>query len=276
MTAPYIPGLLLDGEWAPPVRTSGDSLAVIIGQAGNQLFPDHHLTTFDLPLDREQEDPVRVDLALVSKDLQAWYLVFVIPSRDVDMESLVSRIRSVENHLSGIKEAQELADLIPDLELVQAREVVRNSPALIVVTDDPRHSWGEQLAASDAKVHVMIVEPFLCGGRYAFRVNGDVPTTMDSNVVATCESHPTITNCLVVHWNNPTSIPPPGPITLWYGDLDTEWEHFHGDSTSQLQALGTFPLPYAAKFEVVRPIDGQWDYQGQRELNGGWWLWKYR
>ena len=258
MTAPYIPGLLLDGKWAPPVRGSGDSLSDIIAESGTELFPDHHLTTFDLPLDREQEDPVRVNLALVSKNLQAWYLVFVIPSRDVNMESLVSRIRSAENHLSGTREAQELADMIPELELEQARELVRNSPVLLVVTDDPRHGWDEQLAASDVKAHVMIVEPFYCGGRYAFRVNGDVPTTMDSNVVATCESHPNLPNCLVVHWNNPTSMPPRGQMTLKYGDLDTMWDLLHGDSTSQLQSLGTFPLPDADKFEIVGPVDGQW------------------
>ena len=242
----------------PRVRTSGDSLATIIEQAGNLLFPSHYLTTFDLPLLGDSEDPIRVDLALVSKELQAWYLVFVIPSGDVDMESLVSRIRSAENHVSGIREAQELADQISDLELAQTMELVRNSPVLIVVTDDPRHSWSEQLADSDAKVHVMIVEPFFCGGRYAFRVNGDVPTTMDSDIVATCQSHPTLPNCSVVHWNNPTSMPDRGPITLKYGDLDTEWEHFHGGSTSQLQSVGTFLLPDAAQFEIVGPTDGLW------------------
>ena len=258
MSAPYIPGLLLDGEWAPPVRTSGDSLADIIEQAGSFLFPDHYLTTFDLPLLGDPEDPIRADLALVSKDWRAWYLLFVIPSRNVDMESLVSRIRSADNYVPGLTDAQELADEIDDLELAQALELVRSSPVLIVVTDDPRHSWGKQLAASDAKVHVMIVEPFFCGGRYAFRVNGDVPTTMDSNVVATCESHPTLQNCLVVHWNNPTSMLPRGPIILRYGDLETEWEHFHGGSTSQLQSVGTFLLPDAARFEIVGSTDGHW------------------
>ena len=258
MTAPYIPGLLLDGEWAPPVRASGDTLADIIEMAGSQLFPDHYLTTFDLPLEQEGEYPVRVDLALVSKDLRAWYLIFVIPSKDVDMESLVSRIRTTENHLSGTTEARELADLIPALEFFQARELVRNSPILIVVTDDPRHGWEEQFAAYDVKAHVMIVEPFYCGGRYAFRVNGDVPTTVVSNVVAICEFHPTLPNCLVVYWNNPASILPPGQITLRYGDLTTEWEHFHGNPTSQLQSAGMFPLPDAAKFEIVGPNSGNW------------------
>ena len=180
MSAPYIPGLLLDGEWAPPVRASGDSLADIIGQAGSHLFPDHYLCTFDLPLVPDPEDPIRVDLALVSKDLKAWYLLFVVPSRDVHMESLVSRIRSAKNHVPGTRDAEELADLIDDLEWTQARALVRNSPVLIVVTDNPRHNWGEKLSASNAEVHIMIVEPFLCGGRYVFRVNGDVPTTMDS------------------------------------------------------------------------------------------------
>ena len=256
MSVPHIPGLLLDGEWAPPVRTSGDSLAEIIEEAGNILFPDHFVTTFDLPLLRDPDPPIRVDLALVSKDLQAWYFVFVIPSRDVDMESLMSRIRSADGHMSGIREAQELSDQINDLGMSQALKLVRNSPLLMVVTDDPRHRWGEQLAASDSKVHVMIVEPFFCGGRYAFRVNGDAPTTMDSNVVATCESHTNLSTCLVVRWNNLTSMPHPGLITLKYGDLDTEWEHLHGVPTSQLQSVGAFPLPDAAQFEIVGSPDG--------------------
>ena len=258
MSAPHIPGLLLDGEWAPPVRTSGDSLAEIIEKAGSLLFPDHYLTTFDLPLLGDPEDPIRVDLALVSKDLHAWYLLFVVPSRDVNMESLASRIRTARNHMSGTREAEELADQIPDLELTQTRVLVRNSPVLMVITDDPRNNWSGQLAASNAEVHVMIIEPFLCGGRYAFRVNGDVPTIMDSNVVATCEFHPSLSNCLVVHWNNPTSMPHLGLITLWYGDLDTEWQHLHGDPTSQLQPVGTFRLPDVAQFEIVRPPDGLW------------------
>ena len=42
----------------------------------------------------------------------------------------------------------------------------------------------------------MIVEPFSHGGGYAFRVNGDVPTTMDSNVIGTCKSHPTLAELL--------------------------------------------------------------------------------
>ena len=258
MSAPYIPGLMLDGEWAPPVRTSGDSLADIIEQAGSLLFPDHYLTTFDLPLLGDPEDPIRVDLALVSKDLQAWYLLFVVPSRDVNMESLASRIRTAKNHMSGTREAEELADQIADLELTQTRVLVRNSPVLMVITDDPRNNWSGQLAASNAEVHVMIIEPFLCGGRYAFRVNGDVPTTMDSNVVATCEFHSTIPSCLVVHWNNPTPMRHPGPITLMYGDLETDWELFQGSSTSQLQSVGTFPLPDANQFEIVGPPDGLW------------------
>ena len=262
MSAPYIPGLLLDGEWAPPVRASGDCLVEIIGQAGSLLFPDHYLTTFDLPLLGDPEDPIRVDLALVSKDLQAWYLLFVVPSRHVNVESLVSRIRTAKNHMSSIREAEELADRITDLELTQTRVLVRNSPVLIVITDDPRNNWSGQLAASNTEVHVMIIEPFFCGGRYAFRVNGDVPTTLDSNVVAECEFHPTLPNILVVHWNNPTSMPHRRTITLGYGDSDTEWELLHGVSTSQLQSVGTFPLPYADQFQIVESPDGLWTIRG--------------
>ena len=256
MNALYIPGLLLDGEWAPPVRATGDSLSDIIEKAGSLLFPDHYLTTFDLPLFGDPDDPIRVDLALVSKNVQAWYLLFVVPSRDVNVESLASRIRTAKNHLSGTREAEELADQIPGLELTQTRVLVRNSPVLMVITDDPRNNLSGQLAASNAEVHVMIIEPFFHGGGFAFRVNGDVPTTMDSNVVGTCKFQPTLPNCLVVDWNSPTTALDLGRIILKYGDMDTEWDHFKGDPTSLLQSTGTFALPYADRYEIVGSPDG--------------------
>ena len=259
MTVPQIPGLLLNGEWIPPLRAygaTGHSLAEIIQQSGDDMFPSHYLASFDLFLARDMEDPVRVDLALVSKDLGAWYLLFVVPSRNVDMESLVARLQSASQHLFSVREAQELARQIDELGIRETLAVIRNSPNLVVVTDDPRHNWSERLAASRVETSVMIVEPFPFDGRYVFRVNGDAPNEMGLNVIATCEFHPTIPNCLEVNWNNPNSIPPPGIITLRYGDVDTEWNLLHGVPRWQLQPTGPFPLPDSPPFEIIESGEG--------------------
>ena len=202
------------------------------------------------------EDPVRVDLTLVSKDLGAWYLLFVVPSRNADMESLVSRLQSARQHLFSAREAQELARQIDELDIGETLAVIRNSPSLVVVTDDPRHNLSERLAASRVETSVMIVEPFPFDGHYAFRVNGDAPHEMGLNVIATCEYHPTIHNCLEISWNNPNSIPAPGGITLQYGNVDTEWNLLHGVPRWQLQSTGPFPLPDSPPFEIIESGDG--------------------
>lgn len=259
MTVPHIPGLLLNGEWIPPIRAydaTGHSLAEIIQQSGDDMFPGHYLASFDLLLARDLEDPVSVDLALVSKNLGAWYLLFVVPSRNANMESLVARLQSARKHEFGVREAQEIARQIDGLDLQETLPLLRNSPDLVVVTDDPRHNWSERLAASRVETSVMIVEPFLRGGRYVFRVNGDAPKEMGLNVIATCEYHPTIPNCLEVNWNNPNSIPQPGTITLRYRDVDTEWNLLHGVPRWQLQATGPFPLSDSPPFEIVEGTDG--------------------
>lgn len=259
MTAPQIPGLLLKGEWISPLRAygaTGYSLAEIIQQSGDDMFPSHYLASFDLFLAQDMEDPVRVDLTLVSKDLGAWYLLFVVPSRNADMESLVARLQSARQHSFGAREAKELARQIDELDIRETLAVIRNSPNLVVVTDDPRHKWSEHLAASRVETSVMIVEPFPFDGHYAFRVNGDAPNEMGLNVIATCEYHPTIPNCLEVSWNNPNSIPPPGIITLKYGNVDTEWNLLHGVPRWQLQPTGTFPLSDSPPFEIVEVEDG--------------------
>ena len=259
MIVPQIPGLLMKGEWIPPLRAygaTGYSLAEIIQQSGDDMFPSHYLASFDLFLARDMEDPVSVDLALVSKDLRAWYLLFVVPSRNADMESLVARLQSAKAHLFSVREAQELARHIDALDIRDTLNVIRNTPNLVVVTDDPRLDWSERLAAFRVETSVMIVEPFPFDGHYVFRVNGDAPSETGLNVIAACEYHPTIPNCLEVYWNNPSSIPPPGLITLRYGDVDMEWHLLRGVPRWQLQPTGPFPLPDSPPFEIVESGDG--------------------
>ena len=239
-------------------------LAEIIISAGRQIFPSYHVSRFDLTLGQDLEEPVAVDLALVSRALDAWYLAFVEPAGNADLESLSSRLSTAYGHAFGVREAGELVRQIGQLTLEQARVLVHNNPRMIVVTDDPRHNWTERLTSSNAPTDVMIVEPFRYLGRYVIRVNGQTPTEIGMDVIGTCMPHPLLSNCLMVTWQRPITIPPPGALTLKYGHVDTKWDLLQGDGTWQLQPRGPFPLQEDPPFEIVQSSDGDFSIRSTR------------
>ena len=261
MSVPPVPGLLLNGDWIRPVRAYGGKVPLltdIVLKAQHDLFPEFHVTRFGLPLGQHFEEQASVDLVLVSRDAPEWSLVFVEPSKNVDMESLVSRIQTVQGHTFESREARLLARMIDGMEIELALEVVVSSPQLLVVTDDPRHDLGSQLADAGVVCDVMIVEPFHIGEEYAIRVNGSAPQQTSPDVIASCVSHATIPSCLTVHWKDPSKAPFDGPIVLRYGEGDTHWNLFVAGSEWQLQPQGGFPLWEPPPFEIVKTQDPPW------------------
>ena len=259
MTSLCVPGLLLDGQWIPPIRSYGGTapqLAEIIISAGRQIFPSYHVSRFDLTLGEDLEEPVAVDLALVSKALDAWYLALVEPAGNADLESLISRLGTAYGHPFGVREASELVRQIDEVTVEEARVLVHNNPRLIVLTDDPRHNWTDRLTSSNVRTDVMIVEPFRYLDSYVIRVNGQSPTEIGMDVIATCIPHPLLSNCLIVTWRRPITIPPTGALSLKYGHVDTEWDLLQGDGKWQLQPRGPFPLQEDPPFEIVQSSDG--------------------
>ena len=233
-------------------------LTDIVLKAKHYLFPEFYVCRFGLPLGEHLEEQASVDLVLVSRDAPEWSLVFVEPSRKVEMESLLSRIQTVQGHTFDSREARLLARIVDDMEIERAIEVVASSPQLLVVTDDPRHDLISQLADAGVVCDVMIVEPFYIGGEYAIRVNGSAPQQTSPDVIATCVSHATISSCLIVHWKDPSEAPLDGPIVLRYGEGDTHWNLFVAGSEWQLQPKAEFPLRESSPFEIVKTQYPPW------------------
>ncbi len=230
-------------------------LTDILLKAKHYLFPEFYVRRFGLPLGEHLEEQASVDLVLVSKDAPEWSLVFVEPSRKVEIESLLSRIQTVQGYAFKTREARELARVIDDIEIERALDVVGNSPKLLVVTDDPRHNLTSLLGDADVVCDVMIVEPFYIGGEYAIRVNGSAPQQVSSEVIATCVSQPILPSCLTVHWKDPGEAPPDGPMVLRYREEDTHWNLFVSGSEWQLQPEAEFPLWESPPFEIVKTQD---------------------
>ena len=261
MTTRHVPGLLVEGAWIPAIRTykgAGISLARIMLDSGDRLFPEHYLSRFDMPLSRQNdlEAPITVDLALVAKDLRSWHLIFVEPSRDANIEALIAKLETARLVTFGDSEAREIEGKIAQIDLQEANLLVREAPGLVVVTDDPRQRWSEQFATANLDIDLMIIEPFPYGDEFVIRVNGDSPIQDTENVVATCDEHPTYPTCLLVSWTDSVPKALPGDITLNYGEVPTDWELLQGDPNWQLHPKSTFPLRESPPFEIVETQDG--------------------
>lgn len=262
MTTVPVRGLLMEGEWTPPIDVlteHSSSLTRIIVDAKGHLFPGNYLCRFDLPLARpnDLQEAIRADLALVANGFDAWYLLFVVPARTVDMDSLVSKLESARLVDLGDRAARYLAREIDELDEGEARLLVREVPGLVVVTDDPAHQWYETFTAARLKVEVIVVEPFpIQDDGYTIRLNGQVTSNGDVCVIATCEEHPTFSTCLLVTWVDSTAKPAPGNISLTYRDIVTLWELRPGEPIWQLHAVGSFPILESPPFEIVERADG--------------------
>ena len=259
----------MEGEWTPPIDVlmeHSSSLSRIIVDAKGHLFPGNYLCRFDLPLARpnDLQEAIRADLALVAKSFDAWYLLFVVPARTVDMDSLVAKLESARLVDLGDRAARYLAREIDELDEGEARLLVREVPGLVVVTDDPAHEWHETFTAAHLEVEIIVVEAFpIQDDGYAIRLNGQTTPEDDVCVIATCKEHPTLSTCLLVNWVASNARASPGNISLTYRGIVTHWELRPGDPAWQLHAVGTFPLLESPPYEILEGMGGTFSIRKQ-------------
>ena len=264
-TTLHVPGLLLCGNWVPPIRIYGgsstSSLTDIILSERDKIFPGYYVSEFDLAFgsdleEPDSEEPEKADAVLVSQDYHAWYLLFVEASRNADVGLLARRLKAANLHDFGAREILYLQTKIEELGLSQIRSLLQKRPQYVVVTDEPRHNWDDLLANSGVRADVMIVEPFFHNGAYVLRLNGNTPPQVGINVVATCVNHERAENCLKVNWSNPSSTPETGPFSASYGSVMTQWYLYNENSESLLFCSGSFPLQESPPFDIIEAPDG--------------------
>lgn len=254
-----IPGLLLRGDWVPPVRIyegkSVLSLTDIILSERESIFPGYYASQFDLSLAQDLEEPVNAQIALVSKDYDAWFLLFTESSRDADLASLVAKLEIAHLHPFGPREAGYLAGQTKELDFDRVHVLLREEPKFVVITDDPRHRWEEALAEAGVQAEVMIVEPFKYEDGYVLRVNGYNPAYATAKVIATCNEHPIAPNFLEVVWKDPNYAPQSGHISIKYENSAIQWQLYESDGEWLMLSGDSFTLE-SPTLEIVEGADG--------------------
>lgn len=263
MPAPRVAELLLNGNRIPSVRNYSQPIPslpeMLLSQAG-EIFPGYYVSRFELALYRDLEETAVVDLALVSQDYSAWHLLFVAPIRTADLEYLRAKLRIALDSPFGNREATELirqikkSDEGAGLDEDKTKTLVDEGPKFAIVTDDPRHGWDKEFTGLE--VDIVIVEPFRVGDGFVFRVNGDYPARLESDVFGTCSTHPVVPGTLVVDWTIPDEAPAPGPFQMQYEGVTTSWDLVQGSSQWVLmpesEASG---LHEEGSFEIVKASD---------------------
>ena len=264
MTTLAVPGLLIDGAWIPPIRIYGGttkSLVDIVCSELDNIFPGFVVSRFDLSFAQDLEDPLNVDLVLISNSYDAWYLALVQPSRDADLDSLTANLRTMNMHRFGGREARYLETEVEGLDKERAASLVNEHPNFLVITDDPRNDWSERFNRAGVEADIMVIEPFQLGTKYVLRINGKCPRHAAENVVGLCNDYPSLTNCLVLVCNNHDIAPEAGELKVKYGDVVTQWQVLPGHPDLYLIAEGPFPLQEKPPFELILETDGTYTFR---------------
>ena len=264
MSTLTVPGLLLDGAWIPPIRIYGGttkSLVDIVCSERSNIFPDFVVSKFDLSFAQDLEDPLNVDLVLISSSYDAWYLGLVQPSRDADVDSLIANLQTMTLHRFGVREARYLETEMEGLDKGRIASLVNEQPNFLVITDDPRHDWLERFNEAGVTADIMIIEPFRLGTQYVLRINGKCPRYTAENVVGICSEHPSLNSCLVLAWSSHLTAPDAGELKVKYGDIVTQWQVLPGNPNLHLIAEGVFPLQEKPPFELILEADGTYSFR---------------
>ena len=264
MTTLTVPGLLLEGVWVPPVRIYGGgtkSLVDIVYSERDNIFPGYYTSKFELSFAQSLEDPLNVDLVLISGNYDAWHLLLVEPSRDADVDSLIANLQTMMSHRFSGREARYLKTEIEGIDEDRIAPLINEQPNFLVVTDDPRNNWSERFAKAGVDAEIMIVEPFRIGERYVLRINGNCPSYAGEKLVGICSEYPSLASCLVLSWNSRQKAPDPGKLEIRYGDAVTQWQVLPGGTERYLISEGVFPLQDRPPFELILEADGTYSFR---------------
>ena len=251
-----VPGLLLDGDCVPPLRTYGggtENLIDIVYAERECIFPGYRTVKFDLTFAHDFEEPLNADLSLIPETYDVWYLLLVEPSNDTDIDSLIANLKSISLHSFGLREARYLARTATDLDPSRIASLAHEQPNVLVITDDPRIDWSQRFTEAGIEAEIMIVEPFKVGDGYVIRVNGAYPSRRRDDLVGNCTEYPNLQNCLFLTSVGRFTPPEDGVLTIMYGSTMTRWQVLPGpgDAEYYLISEGDFPLQQNPPFELI-------------------------
>lgn len=232
----------------------------ILKQHVNNVFPDYVIINFKLPVFAEQRGEKKPDLAMIRKDYQDWWIVEV----ELIGHQLEHVLGQVEVFSQGQYNAYKTARYIlkqcekenkSDLEFSKLRELIKSQqPKVLVIVDEPKEEWGEELRKLKANLCVFQVFKNTKGFE-AYRLDGLYPQV--SQMESHCRYHEKIPNLLKILDPSILSVGEGEEIEITYNGKITKWSRIDDEGSVYLRAIGVNPVPENNSYVLFKDMQNR-------------------
>lgn len=151
-------------------------------RCGPQLFPEHYLRRWS-PIIRDQRGTgARPDMVLVSKNLDAWYVVEVELSSHSISGHIAPQLDTLSQGIYDSGLVPSLQAVLPELSQAQLRRLVYLEPGFLCIVDASNDAI--YTACREANFELAIVEPYWCNKGYWAVAVRQMPRVLRSPVLS--------------------------------------------------------------------------------------------
>ena len=233
----------------------------LILQHAEDIFPGWWVVPFKITVESPHGNR-RPDLALVAPDLQQWWVVEVELAHHPMLDHVYPQVQAFANGDYGEPHATALHRHLPEVDLAELREMIRNQyPRVHVVVNQDVPGWLSPLHGLG--VTLSIVEIYRSGEEeYAMRIAGSIPSAFQARR-SYCERDRVVTNAfrlkapdLLSGIVGPFEVLVDGRITIWYRTDDSSHLVFPSGGDPFGEAQGFFLIEDAPNTYYGRPEKG--------------------
>ncbi len=217
-----------------------------IKQHVESVFPDYYTVSFHLPIESEQREARKPDLAMIRKDYKDWWIVEV----ELSYHNLDHVIGQVKVFREGQYNAFRVAPYINENSKKENKEeldtdklfqmIKFNQPKVLIIVDEQKKEWEEPLLKYDAKLCVFQVYRNT-NGFEAYRLNGEYPEVPQEE--SHCRYHDKISNLIHVMSPGILKINENEEIDINYNGKMCKWKMLKIKDQVYLKAIGHNPIP---------------------------------
>ena len=255
--------LLFNQEWFDAVSSEGQFEAdfeALIRSRASSLFPEFQTVPFKTPV--ESEDGRKIpDLALIDRYYRHWWVVEVEMAHHSLYGHVIPQVEVFARGKYGQEHVKYMVSRCNSLNFASLSDMIKGAqPRVLVIVNRSVPNWLDPIHRLESLV--TIVEIFRSGrNQHILRINGDYPSSSNSNILSLCRLDTTIPRLLRVDSPAALGIGNNQSIQIrFYGGL-TSWSRVDTSDGVWLYPLGRNPLSTDKDYLIVKDSDGHTSFK---------------
>jgi len=227
----------------------------------NNVFPDYLTISYKIPVTARQRESRKPDLAMIRRNYNDWWLVEV----ELSDHPLQHVIEQVEVFTQGDFNSFTTAKYIikqnklennDELDFDKVRELIKSQqPKVLVIVDEPRPEWDEELKKLNAKLCVFQVFKNTTGHE-AYRLDGQYPEVVQAE--SHCSYPKSPPNMLEILNPKILEINENEEMDINYNGRISKWKRIDDRGSIYLKAIGKVnPVPANKTYVLFKDTQGR-------------------